>query len=215
MANIEETQTCVSLYRVVEHIVGDTDCSDADQWDCALKGLIASVSDGKLKVSGFRTGSEIWETIPFKEFAEIADNPYGDIQLDVEYSGKRVLEFNSDLRAKILRSHFNGAPTVLWTNVCANSGTEILSLWPSPTLEAILRKAIHQNGGDLTQDQAEKVAPGWGQTKIRDTLAAILGRKNRGPRPGSKRGAKIIPLEAEYSEAAEKSCCVSNNEKTD
>jgi hypothetical protein len=157
MPNIKATRKDVPLYEVAEHIVGDLERPayvlnhDPDEedwcelvldeptiealdqaWGRALSELIAAIRETKMEVSGCRAGIEKSEQLPPKESPELAHNPFGDLNLDVEYSGKRVLEFDDDFGAKIVRSHSNGAPAVLWTNLCANSGAEILKLWQGP-----------------------------------------------------------------------------------
>jgi hypothetical protein len=200
MAKIEELQTCVPLYSIVEHLLGDPDASDAGQWDRALKELIAAIGGGKLKISGFRAGSEIWEEVPFKEFPEIANNPVSDFDFEVEFSGERVLEFDEVLKAIIVRKHkhFNEMPTKLWTDVCANSGAEVLRLWPptpppieDPVLlrvQEALRDAIEKKGKPLTTREAEDIASGIvGQKKSREMLLTVQlpqkqGRRRKEPK---------------------------------
>jgi hypothetical protein len=108
-----------------------------EAWGRALKALIAAVRDGKLKVRGFRAGSEISEEMPPEEFAEEADNPFTDPDFTLEYSGKRFLELDVENGATIRKSHSNGAATVLWTDLCADSGAEVLRLWPSATRKGL------------------------------------------------------------------------------
>ena len=130
------------LYEVVEHIVGDLDHSVASRrrakiaaWDRALKELIDAARHPKLKVRGFRAGREISEAVPPEEFAEVADNPVADLDFDLEYNDKRILEFDEDYVAKILRSHSIGAAEVLWTGLCAEfgcGGFEALAVAQSP-----------------------------------------------------------------------------------
>jgi hypothetical protein len=140
MANIEAYRTDVPLYQVVEHIVGDLDPLAALQrsskiaaWDHALKDLIDAVSLAKLKARGRLPGSQLLEAISSGDFAEVADNPHANFDLTIEYGGKRVLEFN-DTKATIVKSHSIGPPKVMWTDVCAESGAEILKIWPAPLL---------------------------------------------------------------------------------
>jgi hypothetical protein len=125
---------------VVEHIVGDLAHLVASRrrakiaaWDRALKELIDAAHHPRLKIRGFRAGREESEEVPPEEFPEVADNPVSDFDFGIEFSGKRILEFDKDYGAKSLRSHSNGAPEVLWTNLCAESGAEVLKLWPKPT----------------------------------------------------------------------------------
>jgi hypothetical protein len=156
MANIESRKS-VPLYEVVEHKVGDlgdrpvdfiedhpvnqadpehygpvVDRLTVEAWDRALGELISAVRYGKVRLRGLRAGSEISEEMPPGEFAEEAHNPFADFDLGIEYSGKRILEFSEDRGAKVLRSHSNGAPTLLWTDLCADSGAEVLKRWPRP-----------------------------------------------------------------------------------
>ena len=140
MANIEAYRTDVPLYQVVEHIVGDLDPLAALQrsskiaaWDHALKDLIDAVSLAKLKARGRLPGSQLLEAISSGDFAEVADNPHANFDLTIEYGGKRVLEFN-DTKATIVKSHSIGPPKVMLTDVCAESGAEILKIWPAPLL---------------------------------------------------------------------------------
>jgi hypothetical protein len=203
MANIEESRKSVPLYEVVEHIVGDLDHLVASRrrakiaaWDRALKELIDAARHPKLKVRGFRAGREESEAVPLEEFAEVADNPFADFDFDAEYSGKRILEFDEVYVAKILRSHLNGAPEVLWTGLCAESGAEILKLWPSPSpavgkpsppnLFKLLGDAMDKKGAPLTQREAERIASGArakeNQKEVRRVLEAVQGKQTQGPR---------------------------------
>jgi hypothetical protein len=151
MANIEAYRKDVSLYEVAEHIVGDlgqpavvlvptaddqewvepvVDRTTVEAWDRALKELVAAVRDGKLKVKGRRPGSGYLEEVTPGDLAEVADNPFADLCFTIEYSGKSFFEIQEEHGATIRKSHSNGAPTVLWTDLCADSGAEILKLWP-------------------------------------------------------------------------------------
>jgi hypothetical protein len=151
MAKIEAHRRDVPLYEVVKHIAGgDPECvfipSDDDEeglevsvsedavkedWDRALEQLIDAVGASKLKVRGRRAGSEWLEEVKSGDFAEVADNPFASRDFGNEFSGKRVLEFDADHRAIILRCHSNGASELLCADLCADSGAEVLKLWPS------------------------------------------------------------------------------------
>jgi hypothetical protein len=208
---IEETQTCVSLYSVLEHIVGDPDCPDAERWDQALKCLVAAVRGGKLKVSGFQVGSEVWETIPQKSFAEVAHNPLALLGVDPEdenqifqdmlntqYSGKKILEFDEELKANVLKSSFSGPPALRWSDVCADSGAEILKIWPlklpvDEKLKEFLLEAktkqFAEKGTPLQQRKAKALAAPLGKThaEIIAALKAIQDTPGPGPYKGAKR----------------------------
>lgn len=207
MANIEETELDVPLERVVEHIVGDLPHSIAcrrsakiAEWDGALVKLIAAARIGKLKVSGRRDGNASSEAVRPNDFAEIANNPVADFNFNNEWGGKRILEFYAEGGAKILESHLNGAPTVLWTDVCANSGAEVLRLWPQapatgdsvpPNLEAALRKERKRRNEALisTRDADElrqRIGAKENQKEGRKILESVQGQRPPG-RPRKSR----------------------------
>jgi hypothetical protein len=226
MANIEAYRKDVPLYEVAEHIVGDlgdlpvdfmknfiknhpenqadpehygpvVDRLTVEAWDRALGELISAVRDGKVRLRGFRAGSEISEEMPPIEFAEEAHNPFADFDLGIDHSGKLILEFE-DRGAKIRR-----APTVLWTDLCADSGAEVLKLWPKPikpTAKARGRSACEEwlvserLAGPQTQSKEEYKAEGIkrfgvGPAQFRtawDEAAKIASSKGWG-RPGRPR----------------------------
>jgi hypothetical protein len=136
MSDIKGSRRDVPLFEVVEHIVGDLDhlavlqrTTKIAAWDRALKNLIDAVSMAKLKAKGRGTGNQLLEEISPGDFAEVASNPLTDF--DIGYGGKCVLEFNADNKATIIKSHSIGSAAVLWTDVCAESGAEVLKLWPT------------------------------------------------------------------------------------
>jgi hypothetical protein len=146
MADIEDTELDVPLYRVVEHIVlhhlvaSRRSARSAKVWDRALKELMATGRAGKLGVRGFRVGSKKSKTVPPMEFPEKADNPVAELtnsRFAMVWGewGKRHLEFDVECQARILEGQSTGPPAVLWINVCANSGAEVLRLWPPKSAE--------------------------------------------------------------------------------
>jgi hypothetical protein len=167
-----------------------------EAWDRALNELIDAARHPKLKVRGFRAGREESEAVPPEEFAEVADNPFADFDFDAEYSGKRTLEFDEDHVAELIRSHFNGAREVLWTGLCAESGAEVLTLWPAqspvigkpypPNLFKLLGEAKEKKGAPLTQREAEAIASDAGakenQKEVRRVLERVQGKQKQGPR---------------------------------
>jgi hypothetical protein len=211
---IEETDLDVPLERVLQHIVGDLPHSIAcrrsakiAKWNDALTELIATVRKGNLKVSGRRDGNARSKTVRPNDFAEIADNPVADFSFDNEWSGKRVLEFSAEDGAKILESHLIGAPKVLWTDVCADSGMEVLKNWPAPSLlptdgkpqppniKRILEEKVAQERAQydttLSQTDAIQFALDEGATETHREIVAVLesiqGPQKRGPH-GKRRG---------------------------
>jgi hypothetical protein len=195
---IEETESDVPLYRVAEHIVGDLHHLLTAEWDRALKELIAAARAGKLRVSGRRDGNARSEAVRPNDFAEVGDNPVADFDFAIEYSGNRVLEFHEEYEARILESQSTGKPAVLWTDVCADSGAEVLRLWPptpppieDPVLlrvQEALRDAIEKKGKPLTTREAEDIASDIvGQKKSREMLLTVQlpqkqGRRRKEPK---------------------------------
>lgn len=102
-------------------------------WDRALADLIGAVRRAELRAKGRPPGSQFLEAISPGDFAEVASNPIADLDSTIGYEGKRVLEFK-DTEATIAKSHPIGTPKVMWTDVCAESGAEILKLWPAELL---------------------------------------------------------------------------------
>lgn len=98
-------------------------------WDHALADLIDAVRRADLRAKGRKPGSLFLETISPGDFAEVADNPIADLPSTVWSEGKLVLEFR-ETEATIVKSHPIGTPEMMWTDVCAKSGAEVLSLWP-------------------------------------------------------------------------------------
>jgi hypothetical protein len=166
-----------------------------EAWDRALKDLIGAVRLGKLKVKGRRPGSQFLEAISPGDFAEVADNPIADLESTVGHEGKRVLEFK-DTKATIGKSHSTGTPEVSFTEVCAESGAEILTLWLAeplavprpdlPNLTELLREAKDRKGAPLTQREAEKIGSDPGvkenQKEVRRVLERLQGKQDPGPR---------------------------------
>jgi hypothetical protein len=70
------------------------------------------------------------EAISPGDFAEVANNPISDVAPTVRCEGKLVLEFN-DTNATVVKYHPIGPPEVMWIDVRAESGGEILKLWPA------------------------------------------------------------------------------------
>jgi hypothetical protein len=113
-------------------------------WDRALADLIGAVFRAELRAKGRGPGSLFLEAISPGDFAEVADNPLADLDSTIGYEGKRVLEFK-DTEATIVKSQPIGPPKVMWTDVCAESGAEILKLWPAqPLAMTDLVKPAHQ-----------------------------------------------------------------------
>jgi hypothetical protein len=156
MANIERPRLDVPLFEVVEHIVGnlgppayvreqDQDDPDWDTivedeatkeaWDRALADLIKAVKAGDLKVSGRASESEDLKELRAGDFPTKAANPFaGLLDLEVENSGERILEFYDGGIAKIVASGGGfGGFRVLQTDLRADSWDEVLKLWPSGT----------------------------------------------------------------------------------
>jgi hypothetical protein len=100
-------------------------------WEGAWKKLSAAVRNGKLLVRGFPGGSKYSEEIKSEEFPELWHNRFSDFDFNVEYGGRRFLEFDERDGAEILNGHSLGPPEVIWTGLCAVSGAEVLGLWPS------------------------------------------------------------------------------------
>jgi hypothetical protein len=223
MANIEALRKDVPLYEVVEHILGDrgqqTDAMP-EEWDdlafdetvvkamdSALADLIRSIKDGLLKVNGRREGNWDRESVPSGLFVNIAGiNPLADIDIDIEDSGKAkgggikqengkaVLDFNEDGFGIIsINKGLCVRSEVTWNDITADSGEEVLALWPAPNLEQRLREAIARKGAPLTQREAEVIASDagveGGQKKSREVLKYIQGKGKQGPR-GPRNAAK-------------------------
>jgi hypothetical protein len=210
MAKITATRKDVPLYEVVEHIVGDRGRPTGDMpeewdevapdetineaWDSALEKLIAAVRDGKLKVSGRRAGGKALKELRPGDFAEKAHNPFGDLNLDIECSGKRVLEFGLDEEATIFESKSDlcRQPEVFRTDLCADSGAEILKLWQGP------KKPTAKAGGRNACKEwlvAERRAGPPTQTKVK-YKAEAMKRFNVGSdqfRTAWDEAAKVAP----------------------
>ncbi|MGO9430919.1 hypothetical protein [Rhodoblastus sp.] len=115
-------------------------------WDSALEKLICSVKNKLLKVSGRRDGSWAPEETPSGVFADLAVvNPFADIDFEIEDSGKiedsdmiqdsgkAVFELDQDGFGKIfINKGLCVRPQVIWTRLTADSGAEVLKLWPRP-----------------------------------------------------------------------------------
>jgi hypothetical protein len=99
-------------------------------WDRALADLIGAVRWAELRAKGRGPGSLFLEPISPGDFAELANNPIADMAPTVWCEGKLVLEFK-DTNAIIVKCHPVGPPEVMWIDVCAESGEEVLGLWPS------------------------------------------------------------------------------------
>jgi hypothetical protein len=192
MANIEGYRTDVPLYQVVEHLVGDLDrlaalrrSSKIAAWDHALKDLIGAVSLAKLKARGRRPGSQLLEAISPGDFAEVADNPIADLESTVGYEGKRVQEFN-DTKATIVKSLPIGPPEVMWTDVCAESGAEILKVWPAePLVTANLTAADgarESEGNETTVSSRKESNPSPLQVRILEIAHGLWPDGNLPPR---------------------------------
>jgi hypothetical protein len=110
-------------------------------WDRALADLIGAVRRAELMAKGRPPGSPFLEAISPGDFAEVADNPIADLDSTVGYEGKRVLEFK-DTKATIVNSRPIGTPEVMWTDVCAESGAEILKLWPAELIATANLNAV-------------------------------------------------------------------------
>ena len=134
------------------------------------------------------------EPISPGDFTELVNNPIADTAPIVWCEGKLVLEFE-DTNAAIVKSHPIGPPEVMWTDVCAESGEEILKLWPAklpvaspdpPNLTDLLREAKDRKGSALTQREAEKIASDHGaienQKEVRRVLELLQGKQGPGPR---------------------------------
>jgi hypothetical protein len=99
-------------------------------WDRALADLICAVRRAELRAKGRGPGSLFLEAISPGDFAEVANNPIADMASTVWCEGKLVLELK-DTNAIIVKCHPIGPPEVMWIDVCAESGGEILKLWPA------------------------------------------------------------------------------------
>jgi hypothetical protein len=166
-------------------------------WDRALKDLIGAVSLANLKVKGRRLGSQFLEAISPGDFAEVADNPLADFDSTNGCEGKRVLEFN-DTKVTIIRVQPIGAPAVLWIDVCAESGAEVLKLWPSATgkgvrltddeLDDVIRKIIDRKGYVPSQNKCADIVradyPQVPRDHVRNRLSHVCPglKQGRGPR---------------------------------
>jgi hypothetical protein len=124
MPNTKRFREDVPLFEVVEHIVGDlgrpayvleqdqyhrdwdtiaVDETTKEAWDRALADLIKAVKAGDLKVSGRASKGEDLRELRAGDFPTKAHNPLaGLLDLDVEYSGERVLEFDDVGAARIV-----------------------------------------------------------------------------------------------------------------
>jgi hypothetical protein len=210
MANIEASQPDVSLYDVAEHIVGyrsEDICEEEwdgpvfdrptiEAWALALKELIAAVRDGRLKVRGRRSGSNHSEELQPDAFEDLkVCNPFADFDFGIELSGKDVLEFDEDGRAKIVKSasDFGGRSEVIWTHLFAVSGGEVLKLWPSETRKGLAEKtaadaellleAYRPTENRLDDVEAASVEIGAPPPNLARRLANELSKKYRGGKP--------------------------------
>jgi hypothetical protein len=101
-------------------------------WDRALADLIKAAGSGGLKVGGRASKGEDSKELRPGDFPTRAHNPFANaLDLEVEFSGERILEFDDQGLARIVGSGPNGGLRVLQTGLCADSWEEVLRLWPA------------------------------------------------------------------------------------
>jgi hypothetical protein len=141
------------------------------------------------------------EPISPGDFAELVSNPIADTAPNVWCEGKLVLEF-TDTNAAIVKGHPTGIPEVMWTDVCAESGAEILKLWPAEPLaiadpikpeyqalrgrkrrisqeyidEVVFKLLDHH--GNLSNDDPKWQTQGQLEVSTREKLEKVFGNKN-------------------------------------
>ena len=169
MVDIEAYRTDVPLVEVVEHIVGEIgrpaytleddpdnhnsytiveDESTKEAWDRALADLVRAVNAGHLRVSGRASKAEDLKELRAGDFPTRAHKFAGPVDLEVEYSGERILEFTDDGLARIVEG--GGGFRVLKTDLRADFWEEVLSVRPG-TLRVVrvgcrgLRKPLEEH----------------------------------------------------------------------
>jgi hypothetical protein len=210
----------VPLYQVVEHIVGDlrrpayvreqdqdypswytiaVDEATKEAWGRALAELIKAARAGYLKVRGRASISDDLKELRAGDFPTKADNPFAtSVDLEVEYSGERILQFDDGL-ARIVGSGPNGGLRVLQTDLCADTLEEVEKLWPSAIrkspsltddeLDDVLRNIARERQGRVPSQNkcAELVQETYPQVtrdRVRGRFPHVFHglKQGRGPR---------------------------------
>jgi hypothetical protein len=161
-------------------------------WDHAWRKLSAAVKDGGLPVRGFKSGREFLDEVKAAEFPEIWHNPFSDLNFNVECSGNQFFDFDAANKARILKSQFMVAPTVIWTSLYAISGADVLKLWPAgkaprltdDQLGAVILNLVDQLGYIPSQNKCAEIVlkdyPQEGRDRVRKLFVDLF--------PGLKQG---------------------------